>query len=85
MLAKIKIGTPGGGLPATKHAQNMPESTGAPFEPLASCARIYQRLDAAENVHKHFDGPHVSGAHVFNESTKGWIVTKGEGPFGLPE
>ena len=80
MLAKLKIGTPGGGLPATKHAQNMPESTGAPFEPLASCARIYQRLDAAENIHKHIDGPHTP-----NESRKGWIVTKGGGPFGLPE
>jgi len=80
MLAKLKIGTPGGGLPATEYAQKMPESTGAPFEPLASCARIYQRLDAAENVHKHIDGPHTP-----NESRKGWIVTKGGGPFGLPE
>jgi hypothetical protein len=84
MLAKIKIGTPGGGLPATKHTQKQPENTGALLEPLASCARSYQRVDAAENVHNRIDGPHVSGAHLPNESLKGWIVKKAVDPFGLP-
>ena len=85
MLAKLKIGTPGGGLPATKHTRKMPEDMDAPFKPAASCARIYHRVDAAEDVHKHNDGPHVSRANMSNESRKGWIVKKAVDPFGLPE
>ncbi len=77
MLAKIKTGTPGGGLQATEQARKMPEDTDAPFEPLPSCAQIYQRVDAAEDVHKHLDGPHVLGAQVPKESRKRRIVKKG--------
>ena len=77
MLAKLKIGTPGGGLPATKHTRKMPEDMDAPFKPAASCARIYHRVDAAEDVHKHFDGPHVPVANMPNAPRKGRIVTKG--------
>jgi len=58
----------------------MPEEVNAPSEPPASCARIHQRLDAAENSRNHIDGPHVP-----NKSTKGWIVVKGGDLFGLPE
>lgn len=73
MLAKIKTGTPGGWLPATKHTQKMPDNMDAPFKPAASCAQSYRRLDAAENVRGHN-----------NESLKGWIVKKAVDPFGLP-
>ena len=77
MLAKKKIGTPRGGLPATEQARKMPEHTGAPLESLVSCVQIHQRVDAAEDVHKHIDGPHVLGAQVSKEFRKGWIVKKG--------
>ena len=73
MLAKIKIIPPGRGLLVTKHIEKSPENRDTPFEPAAGCAPSYQRVDAAENILRHY-----------NESLKGWIVKKAVDPFGLP-
>ena len=48
-----------GGLLATEHTQKLPESLGGWFETVASFAQIHRRLDIAEGVHTHIDGPHV--------------------------
>jgi chemotaxis protein methyltransferase CheR len=48
-----------GGLLATEHTQKMPEELQTLFEPIASYAQIFRRLDAPQSFHKHLDGPHV--------------------------
>ncbi len=53
------------------------EHTGAPLESPVSCVRVHQRVDAAEDVHKHIDGPHVLGDQMSKEPRHGWIVNKG--------
>ena len=45
-----------GGLLATEHTQKLPGELDALFEPAASYAQIFRRVDATESVHKHIDG-----------------------------
>jgi chemotaxis protein methyltransferase CheR len=46
-----------GGLLATEHTQKMPETLDALFQPAASHAQIFRRLDAPKSVHHHIDRP----------------------------
>jgi len=62
-----------GGLLATEHTQKMPESLDSLFEPISSYAQIYRRLDAAESVLTHVDGPHAPGLRSPRESRNAWI------------
>ena len=47
-----------GGLLATEQTQKMPEGFAGLFEPLSSCAQVYRRLDAPEQMRAHIDGSH---------------------------
>jgi chemotaxis protein methyltransferase CheR len=48
-----------GGLLATEHTQKLPDSMEGVFETVAGFAQIHRRLDAADGLHTHIDGPHV--------------------------
>ncbi len=48
-----------GGLLATEHTQKLPGELDALFEPAASYAQIFRRVDAIEGAHKHIDGSHL--------------------------
>jgi chemotaxis protein methyltransferase CheR len=55
-----------GGLLATE----TPGSLGSLFEPISSHTQIYRRLDAADSVQTHVDGPHAPGVRVPKELHK---------------
>lgn len=59
-----------GGLLATEPAQAAPESLDSLFEPISSHAKIYRRLDVAESIRSHVDGPHAPGVRVPTELHK---------------
>jgi chemotaxis protein methyltransferase CheR len=48
-----------GGLLATEHTQKLPADLQTLFEPAASYAQIFRRLDASETARKHIDGSHA--------------------------
>jgi chemotaxis protein methyltransferase CheR len=50
-----------GGLLATEHTQKLPEGLNALFEPVASYAQIFRRLDAPENNDTYVDSSLFSG------------------------
>ena len=57
-----------GGLLATEHTQKLPASLDGLFESVVCFAQIHRRLDAAEAIHTHIDGPHVPAARLPKES-----------------
>ncbi len=56
-----------GGLLATEHTQKMPGNLRELFEPVASFAQVYRRLDAAESIRSHIDGSHELGDRIRKE------------------
>jgi chemotaxis protein methyltransferase CheR len=62
------------GFLATEHTQRMPEGAESLFEPISSYAQVYRRLDVADSVRSHVDGPHAPGVRVPRESQKAWTL-----------
>ena len=53
-----------GGLLATEHTQKLPADLKTLFEPVASYAQIFRRLDASPRVHQQIDGSHPPVARI---------------------
>jgi chemotaxis protein methyltransferase CheR len=49
------------GFLATEHTQKMPEGAESLFEPISRYAQVYRRLDAADGLQSHVEGPHAPG------------------------
>ena len=60
------------GFLATEHTQRMPEGTESLFEPISSHAQVYRRLDVADGLRSHVDGPHAPGIRVPRELQRAW-------------
>jgi chemotaxis protein methyltransferase CheR len=56
-----------GGLLAMEHTQKLPEDLNALFEPVASYAQIFRRLDALEYSDKCIGGSPLAGSHAGQE------------------
>ncbi len=57
-----------GGLLATEHTQKLPAGLKSLFEPVASYAQIFRRLDVFPSVHQQIDGSHPPVARITRES-----------------
>jgi chemotaxis protein methyltransferase CheR len=66
------------GFLATEHTQEMPEGVESLFEPISSYAQVYRRLDVADSVRSHVDGPHAPGVRVPRELQKNAGIVSGD-------